>query len=463
MRFIVIAPLILSFLSCLSERIERSDPNYAEEFNQIMDARLTGFVYGGCGSNHDNQVIAKVLTVIVNALHDVNVKVLLFTCLEVENVLRTRVSPKLFSLTTFGQPRTESNTSDIYIRVQCGRIVYNQDVDLWKGAKLNILFNIASPFIASSLSDTFRSLSSAEYTGPNFDVVFLSHPHDTINYTALWDQYMLPLVGNLSAVILPPDYIPIPTADTGPDKKAATAFKETLRRSIIDGIISSNFRHFVRNNMNKVRRLIVSVAKLPSLSLLSNSTTDFVAAKSKSVIPSTASRMTQKGVTSASGVTGLTGTTATRSTEYAAVIIEPRIDLAFEYCVRNVMHHLGRDWGLIVYHSIDSGNSTYYKGVTGKGTSGGGGTYNVGNEAYVKSVLKDIPNIQYVPLPTAVNSGDSYNSLVKSAPLFWRVLHDTFGLRKVLLFQTDSVMLKQGIQVASHLLRTRDELLFCLF
>jgi hypothetical protein len=37
--------------------------------------------------------------------------------------------------------------------------------------------------------------------------------------------------------------------------------------------------------------------------------------------------------------------------KYAAVIIEPRLDPTFEFCVRNVMHHLNTDWELIVIHS----------------------------------------------------------------------------------------------------------------
>jgi hypothetical protein len=43
-----------------------------------------------------------------------------------------------------------------------------------------------------------------------------------------------------------------------------------------------------------------------------------------------------------------------------------------------------------------------------------------------------------------VNDGNSYNKLVKSAA-FWKSLKDR-GLSKILFFQTDSVILRRGIE-----------------
>jgi hypothetical protein len=57
---------------------------------------------------------------------------------------------------------------------------------------------------------------------------------------------------------------------------------------------------------------------------------------------------------------------------FAAVIIEPRLDPTFEFCVRNVMYHLNTEWELIVYHSIGS----------------------LGNENYVKQCLRDLPGVK---------------------------------------------------------------------
>ena len=54
---------------------------------------------------------------------------------------------------------------------------------------------------------------------------------------------------------------------------------------------------------------------------------------------------------------------------FAALIVEPRIDSGFEFSVRNIMYHLGSEWGLIVLHS----------------------TGPLGNEEYVKKSLFDRP------------------------------------------------------------------------
>lgn len=111
-----------------------------------------------------------------------------------------------------------------------------------------------------------------------------------------------------------------------------------------------------------------------------------------------------------------------KSTKYSALIIEARIEGSFEFCVRNVIYHLGPSWGLLVFHS------------TGR----------LGNEAHVKRSLKDISGVQYVPADS-VYDGNSYNVFVKS-PLFWQNLK-SMGLEKVLIFQTDSLLLKKdGIE-----------------
>lgn len=99
-----------------------------------------------------------------------------------------------------------------------------------------------------------------------------------------------------------------------------------------------------------------------------------------------------------------------------SIIIDPRINFAIEYCVRNALHHLGSKWGIQVYYSA---------GVTG-------------NEEYLRYVLSDLPQIEYVPLPANFVSGDDYNAFLKSQTL-WRDLSSI--ARRVLIFQSDSLMI----------------------
>jgi len=107
---------------------------------------------------------------------------------------------------------------------------------------------------------------------------------------------------------------------------------------------------------------------------------------------------------------------------YLALIIEPRVHFAFEFVVKNVMLHLDTSlWSLQVYHS----------------------TGLLGNEDYVRMVLSDVSYAQFVSLPEPFNTAGHYNQLLKGAP-FWSSLA-TQGFEKVLIFQTDSLMLGHHI------------------
>jgi hypothetical protein len=98
-----------------------------------------------------------------------------------------------------------------------------------------------------------------------------------------------------------------------------------------------------------------------------------------------------------------------------AVIIEPEINYHSEFCIRNVLKFLDKSWALQVYHSSYSGD-------------------------YLKLVLSNIPNVQYRLLPIKITSTRDYNTFLKSYD-FWNQIHS----EKVLIFQSDSIMLHSGI------------------
>lgn len=102
--------------------------------------------------------------------------------------------------------------------------------------------------------------------------------------------------------------------------------------------------------------------------------------------------------------------------KYAAVIIEGRPHFAFSYVVRSTMWMLSGDWHLHVFHSLLS-------------------------EDFVKFALKDIPGTEFNPLDVTNIDIPYYNALLKS-PEFW----DTFSASKILIFQTDALLLRPGIE-----------------
>ena len=170
---------------------------------------------------------------------------------------------------------------------------------------------------------------------------------------------------------------------------------------IVRGIMGSTFKLFTEKEENKasLRNFTANFSlSLPDYEYPSNSYTSNL----KSVF---------HGI-------GNTLRNTKKSTKYSALIIEGRIEGSFEFCVRNVMYHLGPSWGLLVFHS------------TGR----------FGNEAHVKRSLKDISGVQYIPTDS-VYDGNTYNVFLKS-PLFWQNLK-SMGLEKVLIFQTDSLLLKK--------------------
>ena len=105
--------------------------------------------------------------------------------------------------------------------------------------------------------------------------------------------------------------------------------------------------------------------------------------------------------------------------DWAAVIVEPGLAFAFEFCVKNVMRHLGSRWSLIVFHTFS-------------------------NEPYVRTSLRSLSNVTFITLP-AFTQISEYNEYLKSTA-FW----DAIPAQKALIFQTDSVMLKSNIDAFLH-------------
>ena len=98
-----------------------------------------------------------------------------------------------------------------------------------------------------------------------------------------------------------------------------------------------------------------------------------------------------------------------------AVVVEGRVERAFDFCVRNVMHFLGRGWALQVHHTAQ-------------------------NEAFVKYALRDVKGVQFVLRSEQLDNIDGYNRLLKS-PQFWRALNT----EKALIFQSDSIIVSSDI------------------
>jgi glycosyltransferase involved in cell wall biosynthesis len=102
--------------------------------------------------------------------------------------------------------------------------------------------------------------------------------------------------------------------------------------------------------------------------------------------------------------------------DLVAVIVEPSVSSTFEYAARNVLNMLGPGWRLMVFHTNTSAD-------------------------FVSRALRFVANVEYVMLPQSITQISEYNSFMKNAS-FWRSLNAS----KVLLFQSDSMMLRKGIE-----------------
>jgi hypothetical protein len=403
----------------------RLDPNYVEEYRQVIDASLRATVaFVGKAPLDTSPGSSSPLSRLVDALSKLKIVTkVLYDCticshshipqvtageaVECKNS-RALEGTKVDILVLFYAPeisqreaspeRCEYSTGSNYSYTRM------RQQNLF-GEKLNVLVvqqsNTTKMPNMRCRNAPYQSSSSKENAfcaGRAFDTVLVPHATDAMGYGKTWmTRYGSSHAAAWSA-LYPPQAVVFPSPIPGKARSDMMAL-EDLKRVFIDGVIASTFKLFVRTHMSEVRSLPVSVSR---------------------AAPST---NTEKSGSN-NKITMTPATLKSSRGRKAAIIIEPRVDFAFEFCVRNVMHHLGPSWGLIVYHSY---------GVDG-------------NEAFVRSSLQDLPNTEFIRLTSEVNSGDSYNTLVKS-PDFWKTLRDRFGLWKVLLFQSDSVMLRKGIEV----------------
>ena len=191
----------------------------------------------------------------------------------------------------------------------------------------------------------------------------------------------------------------------------STEAVEEFKRVVLDGLLKSTFRHFIQKKETMILLRNLTNSPIIASSSISKSHSKFHRGESGSLVPSRRNSYPKSPLS-------LQGT-------YFAVIIEPRMDPAFEFCVRNVMYHLGNTWNLLVLHS----------------------TGPLGNEQYVRRSLLGLTNVSF-QAADSVTDGDSYNTLVKG-PSFWKNLEDR-GISKVFIFQTDSIMIRHGIEEFLH-------------
>lgn len=106
--------------------------------------------------------------------------------------------------------------------------------------------------------------------------------------------------------------------------------------------------------------------------------------------------------------------------DYTAVIVEPRKHPHLEVVLKNVMYFLNESnsdikWGLKIYHGTENGN-------------------------YVKNIVENWDNVELESIGVSDLNGILYNNLLKTTN-FWKSIESN----NVLIFQTDSLLLKFGI------------------
>ena len=175
---------------------------------------------------------------------------------------------------------------------------------------------------------------------------------------------------------------------------APPEMQQALERAIIDAVLGAPFLSFVRSRLGFLRATVVL---------------DHPRHRDEGV--------GVFGHTPPTTPTSTTPTSATTTDPLVALIIEPRLEGSFEFCVRNVLSHLGDAWALHVHHSKT-------------------------NERFVRHVLHDVApdRVKFVALPEPFADSGAYNQYLKSAA-FWADLAAQ-RVEHVLIFQSDSLMLE---------------------
>lgn len=102
------------------------------------------------------------------------------------------------------------------------------------------------------------------------------------------------------------------------------------------------------------------------------------------------------------------------------VIVEPRIHQYLIPTIQNYMHLLQhKGWGLIIFHGSH-------------------------NASYLHESLKNWKHVHFINLGVPNLTIPLYNKLFTSLE-FWYILHHHFGCKYALIFQTDSLLLKDNV------------------
>ena len=112
--------------------------------------------------------------------------------------------------------------------------------------------------------------------------------------------------------------------------------------------------------------------------------------------------------------------TVVKNPTHFAVIVEPRSHPEFEFVCKTILRFTPNHWGLHVFHGTE-------------------------NEGFVKEALDRIPNILFTNLNVKNLTITSYNELLSSV---W--FYEQCKTKKILVFQTDSCLLKEGIDEFMH-------------
>ena len=255
-----------------------------------------------------------------------------------------------------------------------------------------------------------------------FDAVIFPSRNGTAAFTTAWARFYHESDRRLALMLRPPQILAWPPLSLSLSlslslplplsSRAASAMEPAVRqteRVVIDGVIASVFREFIGRPIvtQATRRLPVYGVSVETL---------------------------LKG--------GAHAQRGGAAPQYAAVIVEPRLEGALEFCVRNVLAHLppGPSWMMQIHHSTGPlGNERYIKRALSLSLT----HQHHGEHAPLHpQQLLQAARIEFVSIAAAVSDGDSYNNLVRSAA-FWQQLSKR-KIEKVLFFQTDSVMLRGG-------------------
>jgi len=179
-------------------------------------------------------------------------------------------------------------------------------------------------------------------------------------------------------------------------QRSETSFVDSLQSVMIDGLMTANFRAWVKSNVDILRKRQTGGMKM--IGAIMPPIKVFPAATGNTVLIAGDTTSTTKHASERQNQDNQCGNPKHRC---VALIVEPRVSPTFEYSVRNVMQFLGPNWALEVHHS----------------------TGPWGNEWFVKDVLRNTFKAKdnFVPLTHRLKDGHSYNKLLKSKE-FWERL-----------------------------------------